>query len=264
MAQVPRHFLITGATGGIGSAVCERLARSGHTLLLAARDTGRLEALCDRLPEPSAGKHDWISVDMTQDREVEVFGAELSRRNIDIDGLVLMPPQLARSNDPLPGNQSWRDAFQNSFIGPLSLLKSALAAMRPDPASGRRCKVVIVSAISSAQVLGHYALSNAVRAAWVGEAKTIAFALGGRGIHINTVSLGGILTPGYSELIARRAAEAGVTLEQRLAEETSNVPLAKYGEPAEVAAVIDGLLSEFSDHITGVNIMVDGGFTRAY
>ena len=61
-----------------------------------------------------------------------------------------------------------------------------------------------------------------------------------------------------------RAAGAGMTFEQRLAEETSNVPLGKYGKPEEVAAAVEGLLSDFSDHMSGVNIMCDGGFTRAY
>jgi 3-oxoacyl-[acyl-carrier protein] reductase len=47
-------------------------------------------------------------------------------------------------------------------------------------------------------------------------------------------------------------------------EETSNVPLRKYGRPEEVAAVVEGLLSDFSDHLTGMNVLCDGGFTRAY
>ena len=113
-------------------------------------------------------------------------------------------------------------------------------------------------------MIGHYALSNAIRAAWAAEAKTLAFALGPRGIHINTLSLGGVLTPGYTKSIEERAASAGVSFEERLAEETSNVPLGKYGKPEEVAAAVEGLLSDFSDHMSGVNIICDGGFTRAY
>ena len=81
---------------------------------------------------------------------------------------------------------------------------------------------------------------------------------------MNTVSLGGILTEHYAELISGRAKEAGQTYEQRLADETANVPLRKYGSPKEVAAVIDGLLSEFSDHLTGINVLCDGGFTRSF
>jgi 3-oxoacyl-[acyl-carrier protein] reductase len=136
--------------------------------------------------------------------------------------------------------------------------------MRPDPAAGRRAKVVIVSGISSVQVLSHYATNNVIRAAWLSQAKTLAFALGERGIHVNTLSLGGTLSPHYVGLIEKRAANAGMTCEERIAEETANVPLRKYGHPEEVAAAVDGLLSDFSDHITGVNILHDGGFTRAY
>jgi 3-oxoacyl-[acyl-carrier protein] reductase len=127
-----------------------------------------------------------------------------------------------------------------------------------------RCKVVVISGISSAQVLGHYATSNVIRCAWLAEAKTLAFALGERGIHVNTLSLGGTLTPGYAASLEKRAATAGVSLDRRLEEETANVPLRKYGAPAEVAFAVEGLLSAFSDHMTGLNILHDGGFTRAY
>jgi 3-oxoacyl-[acyl-carrier protein] reductase len=132
------------------------------------------------------------------------------------------------------------------------------------PAHDRRCKVVIVSGISSAQVMGHYASSNVIRCAWLAEAKTLAFALGERGIHINTLSLGGTLTPGYAVSLERRAAQAGVSVEERMSEETLNIPLRKYGRPDEVAVAVEGLLSPFSDHLTGVNLLHDGGFTRAY
>ena len=177
-------------------------------------------------PSSSAGQHTWLSVDMTEDSSIRAFGAELTTRGIILDGLVLMPPQLPRSNDPLPSQETWRAAFQSSFIGPLAPAQGS-AFPQPDPENGRRPKVVVISAISSVQVLGHYALTNAVRAAWAAEAKTVAFALGGRGIHINMLSLGGILTPDYTRSIEQRAIDAGTTFEQRLAEETSNVPLGK-------------------------------------
>ncbi|WP_436223629.1 SDR family oxidoreductase [Cupriavidus necator] len=61
-----------------------------------------------------------------------------------------------------------------------------------------------------------------------------------------------------------RATKAGVTFSERLAEETLNIPLRKYGRPEEVALAVEVLLSPFSDHMTGVNLLHDGGFTRAY
>jgi 3-oxoacyl-[acyl-carrier protein] reductase len=181
-----------------------------------------------------------------------------------LDGAVLMPPQDPPTSDPLPSSEKWREILQNSFIGPLALLKAAIDAMRPDPAHGKRCKIVVISGISSAQVMGNYASSNVIRCAWLAEAKTLAFALGDQGIHVNTLSLGGTLTPGYTASLEKRAANAGMSFEQRRAEETSNVPLRKYGTPEEVAGAVEGLLSAFSDHMTGHNILHDGGFTRAY
>jgi 3-oxoacyl-[acyl-carrier protein] reductase len=266
MTGAGRTVLVTGATGGIGRAVCGRLAKSGCSLLLAARDAAALGALRDALPEPASGSapHAWIAVDMADDASVEAFARELDARGVVLDGAVLMPPQDPPTSDPLPPSERWREVFQRSFIGPLALLKAAITAMRPDPAQAQRAKVVIVSGISSAQVLGHYATSNVVRLAWLAEAKTLAFALGERGIHVNTLSLGGTLTPWYTEGLERRAADAGASFEARMAEETANIPLRKYGRPEEVAAAVEGLLSDFSDHITGLNVLHDGGFTRAY
>jgi len=264
MSEDSRTILVTGATGGVGLAVCRRLANAGNSLLLAARDTGKLTSLSAELSSTWAGTYSWTSVDMTRDDSVADFAKALADRNVTLDGAVLMPPQDPPTNDPLPSSQKWRDVLQNSFVGPLSLLKAAIATMKPDPANGRRAKIVIISGMSSVQVLGHYASSNVIRCAWLAEAKTLAFALGEQGIHVNTLSLGGTLTPWYTASLQRRAVQAGMTTEQRLAEETSNIPLRKYGTPDEVAAAVEGLLSSMSDHMTGVNLLHDGGFTRAY
>jgi len=261
---MPRTMLVTGATGGIGLAVCERLTQAGHTLLLAARDAARLKSLCADLSRRGPGACSWISVDMTRDDSVRTFADELKARNVALTDAVLMPPQDPPTNDPFPSSEKWRELLQTGFVGPLALLKAAIATMQPDPAQGRRCKIVIVSGISSAQVMGNYASSNVLRCAWLAQAKTLAFALGDKGIHVNTLSLGGTLTPGYAASLEKRAAKAGTSFEQRLAEETSNIPLRKYGTPADVAAAVEGLLSAFSDHLTGLNILHDGGFTRAY
>ena len=124
-----------------------------------------------------------------KDASIEEFGRELTTQGAVLDGVVLMPPQLPRSNDPLPSNDTWREAFQNSFIGPLALLKEAMAHMLPDPANGRRSKVVIISAISSAQVIGNYALSNAYRAAWAAEGEDARLRLGSASHpHQHTIS----------------------------------------------------------------------------
>lgn len=264
MQEKAGTILVTGATGGIGQAVCARLTDAGYSLVLTARNPARLSAMTDELTGSGRGACQWIDVDMASDASVERFAGELAARQIILDGVVLMPPQPHATNDPLPASGTWREIFQSSFVGPLALLKAAISRMQPDPTHGRRCKIVILSGISSVQVLGHYATSNVLRCAWLAEAKTLAFALGEKGIHVNTLSLGGTLSPWYRAALESRAGGAGVSFDERLAEETANIPLRKYGTPDEVAVAVEGLLSAFSDHMTGVNILHDGGFTRAY
>jgi 3-oxoacyl-[acyl-carrier protein] reductase len=175
MADQNRTILVTGASGGIGRAVCTRLARAGHSLVLAARDETRLRSLCDHLVSVRSGSYGWISVDMSSDASVASFADQLAAKDTVLDGAVMMPPQPPPTNDCLPASDVWRELFQASFIGPLALLKAAISVMQPDPTRGRRSKT-----------------------------------------------------------------------------------------PEEVAVAVEALLSAFSDHMTGVNLLHDGGFTRAY
>lgn len=260
MNQTGKRVLVTGATGGIGGALCAELANRGYSLVLAARNEDKLKSSCKAL----GSGHSYLTVDMANSKSVSEFSAKLEAAAPRLDGMVVMPPQIPPTNDCLPSTDTWRAIFESSFIGPLEVLKAAVARMKPDVAGGNRAKIVVISGISSAQVLGHYATSNVLRCAWLAEAKTLAFALADRGIHVNTVSLGGTLTDGYREKLAGRAASANMTFDQRLAEETSNIPLKKYGTPKEVAVVVSDLLGPFTDHITGHNLLCDGGFTRSY
>jgi 3-oxoacyl-[acyl-carrier protein] reductase len=147
MHGASRTILVTGATGGIGRAVCERLSNCGASLLLATRDAARLQSLCAALPRQGSARHTWISVDMTLDESVRQFEGELTARGVILDAVVLMPPQDPPTSDPLPTNERWRETLQGSFVGPLARLKAAIGMMQPDPASGERSRIVIISGI---------------------------------------------------------------------------------------------------------------------
>ena len=263
MGPGSRTILVTGASGGIGQPLCRRLAAGGQRLVLSARTASALEQLKRQLPVAEA-EHLVMPVDMTDDKSVSTFCRALADFGVRLDGVVLMPPQLDPTTEAFHPPEAWHQMFQRAFVGPVSLLQGALGAMAPEPERGKRCKVVIVSAITSVQVVGNYVTGGVLRSAWLAYAKVLAFAQGGRGIHVLTVSLGGVLSPAYRATLERRATSAGVSYEERLAQETSNIPLQKYGTPEEVAVVIEGLLSSFSDHLTGINILCDGGFTRTY
>jgi 3-oxoacyl-[acyl-carrier protein] reductase len=82
MTDQNRAILVTGASGGIGRAVCTRLAQAGHSLVLAARDETRLRALCDHLLSVRPGSYGWISVDMSSDASVASFADQLAANHM--------------------------------------------------------------------------------------------------------------------------------------------------------------------------------------
>jgi 3-oxoacyl-[acyl-carrier protein] reductase len=118
------------------------------------------------------------------------------------------------------------------------MLKAAIATMKPDPANGRIPKIVIIPGIS-----------QMLRSAWLEEAKSLALMLGERGIHINTLSLRGIVAPWYKASPQRRAGAASVRLERRLEQ---------HGDPDEVGIAVETLLSAFFDQMTGLEIQHAG------
>ncbi len=252
-----KKILITGATGGIGKVLSVYLARAGFEVILFARNQEKLKLLSEQISAFGLRVPKTYSLDLGNVNEIDLFQFEQLG---SIDGLVLMPPQLAPAADPFASPDQWKSYFNTSFIGPLHFFKLLMPLLKQSV----RAKVVLISGISSLQVLSHYATSNVLRCAWVAQAKTLAHHLGPESIHVNTLSLGGVLTEDYVSELELEARQAQLRLEEVIGRETANVPLRKYASPLEVAYAVHGLLSNFSNHMTGINIALDGGFTKSY
>ena len=138
-------------------------------------------------------------------------------------------------------------------MNPLGFIRGALEFLEPE---GR---IVLVSGISGIQVFPSLPFSNAIRAAWLAEAKTLSFALAPRKIRVNTLSLGGTLTEKFKSRLSNRKID-DIPLE----DSPENIPLRTYGNPDDVAKMACIMLNEFTNHMTGANVVVDGGLTRVY
>jgi 3-oxoacyl-[acyl-carrier protein] reductase len=250
-----KHVIVTGATGGIGRDLVSSLALEGNNLIITARNGDNLKLLKKEIGRISSGVDiRFACMDFSDPETHSILGED---EDITISGLVIMPPQIPATDGCFPDNSVWEDIFKTSFIGPINFIKQCVPFMD-------KTRIVIVSGISSAQVLSNYATSNVLRTAWLGQAKTMAAVLGPKGIHVNTLSLGGVMTDKYKGRVESRAASNGVSFDEQMLDETSNVPLRKYASTQEVSAAIGQLLGPMSDHFTGHNFICDGGFTRAY
>ncbi len=92
----------------------------------------------------------------------------------------------------------------------------------------------------------------------------MALALGEQGISINTISLGGVMTDSYTEKMQAKAKNQNLSFDDLMKNEVSNVPLRKYASVEDVVATVTALLGPMADHLTGQNLMLDGGFFKGY
>jgi 3-oxoacyl-[acyl-carrier protein] reductase len=105
-------------------------------------------------------------------------------------------------------------------------------------------------------------LSNSVRAAVAGLAKTLANEFGAHGITVNNVCPGYTLTERLDELAEATAHSSGEAREAVFAKWSAGTPLGRLGKPEEFAAMVAFLASERASYINGTSIAIDGGMAR--
>jgi 3-oxoacyl-[acyl-carrier protein] reductase len=135
------------------------------------------------------------------------------------------------------------------------LVQAVVPGMRAE-GYGRIVNIVSTSVREPIPGLG---VSNTVRAATAGWAKTLSKELGPYGITVNNILPGSTRTGRLESLLASRAKAAGTaeaTIEQAM---TAEIPLRRFAEPAEIAAAVAFLASPAASYITGVSLPVDGG-----
>lgn len=175
--------IVTGATGGIGSLLCDNLASEQRNRLLLSRDTTKLSGLKTKLE----AKYDTTvllqKVDFESKKDILEFDSFIHSIDFSIEGLVVIPAPPVKGSDCFPDDDTWNYIFNRDFVNPLSIIKSSISKMTDD------AKIVYVSGVSSKQIFPMYSIGSVIRSAWVAQVKAIAFKYGEKGIRINTVSL---------------------------------------------------------------------------
>ncbi|MER5796382.1 SDR family NAD(P)-dependent oxidoreductase [Streptomyces sp. NPDC059627] len=240
-----RTAVVTGGSTGIGLATAVRLAAEGAYVFITGRRKAELDAAVETIGITKATA---VAGDISNMADLDRLYDAVRTRGQGLDVLFAN----AATGAFVPLEQITEEHFDQTFgvnvRGTLFTVQKALPLFN-DGAS------VILNASTAAdngmEAFGTYAASKAAVRSF---ARTWANELKGRGIRVNSVSPGGIDTPGLTDIFGGE--EALATVKEHVA---ANVAIGRLGRPEEVAAVVAFLASEGSSYVLGANWYVDGG-----
>ena len=233
--------LVTGGNKGIGRAISVELARCGYHIIInyKSNDAGARETLAMIKNEGSDGnimRFDVSDFDETQSVLDQIF-----RRYKSIDALINNAGISADNLFVLMPRKDWNAVIDISLSGFFNVTKPVLEIMIPQ----KRGAIVSIASVSA--LIGNRGQANysAAKAGLIGASRAVASEVGRLGIRVNVVAPGLIET----DMIKDAPVEHIKTL----------IPMARVGQPAEVAKVVRFLCSEDASYITGQVISVNGG-----
>lgn len=252
-----RVALVAAASKGLGRAIAAELAAEGADLVVCARGAEALHEAA-RAFEGAGATVEALTADLSEPADVARVVDAAHRRFGRVDVLVTNtggpPAGPFESHTP----EVWRQAVRQNLESVLELVRGVLPGMK----ERRWGRVLNVTSMAVKQPVDNLILSNSIRAAVTGFARTLANEVAPYGVTVNNVMPGYHHTDRVDQLAARTAAAAGGTPADVIAGWEREIPMGRLGDPREFAAVVAFLASERASYVTGTSLAVDGGYVR--
>ena len=251
--------VVAAASRGLGYACAAALAQEGCRLAICSRDGERITAAAERLRNEHAAEVVARPVDVTDGAAVTAFVDAVAETYGRIDVVV------TNGGGPKPGTFDELSADDFSAAAdllvrnPVQLVKAALPHLRANGDGGR---IICITSCSVREVIPNLMLSNALRGAVVGWAKTLARELAADRITVNCLAPGFVATERIDELVAANAAKQGRDPDAVRADLLAMQPSGRFGDPAEFGAACAFLASVNAAYISGTTLYVDGAMMR--
>ena len=251
--------LVAAASRGLGRAVAEELAAEGASLIICSRSEEKISQTAKEIAESTGARILGVAADVSSPDDVSRLTRLAMERFERIDILVTNaggPPAGPFESFSL---EQW-DAATNLLLRSVVALTHAVLPGMKDRGWGR---ILNITSIAVKQPVDNLILSNSLRAAVTGFARTLANEVAPIGVTVNNIMPGYTRTERVEELSQMMAKKQGITPAEFIARWEQEIPMHRIGEPREFAALAAFLVSERASYITGTSVQVDGGWIRA-
>ncbi len=243
--------VVSGGSSGMGAAIARQMGMSGAAVVVGGRDEGRTNAVADEIVV-AGGQACAVLGDVSDSAHADRIVRETVARFGRLDIVVNAAGVMHRGDAPGTDDQQWRRVMSTNVDGTFFLSRAAIGPMR-DGGGGS-----IINISSTVGLVGSVngAAYSASKGAVTNLTRAMALDHAADGIRINAICPGATNTPmlgsGHATVEARQASLSRIM---------TAIPQGRAAQPEEIADLALFLASDASQHITGTNIPIDGGYT---
>lgn len=250
--------VIFGGSKGIGRGIADAIAAEGASIAIVARTQATIDKSVAEI-KARGGKAIGIAADLgtwtTVENAVNAARDALGPIDILVNNSGGPPPSGALGVKP----EVWEAQFHAMV---LSIFRTTEMVV-PDMRARKWGRILTVASYSVIEPIPTIGISNTLRSAIVGWAKTLAGEVARDGITVNTLLPGVIATDRSMQLRSAQAEAFNISEDEALKRMANSIPVGRLGTPAEFGAVAAFLASRLASYVTGSLIRIDGGLTRS-